>query len=200
MVVRERKVRVHASIPARQADALKALADASGVPLARAVHYAVERLLDVARREGALAVTGGLAPASLPEAAGDSVAEVAEALDLRVPEAEPEPREPVRRNGEPAPAPGVDREGDRTADPLPEQSVATASGQPGVQDGAQPDDCGSGHASGQQPELPAASAGAPGADASECASRVTLVYARNRDRAAAPRGRAGAARRSAAAG
>ena len=174
MVVRERKVRVHASIPARQADALKALADASGVPLARAVHYAVERLLDVARREGALAVTGGLAPASLPEAAGDSVAEVAEALDLRVPEAEPEPREPVRRNGEPAPAPGVDREGDRTADPLPEQSVATASGQPGVQDGAQdgaqPDDCGSGHASGQQPDLTAASAAAPGADAASAPS------------------------------
>lgn len=169
MVLRERKVRVHASIPASQADALKALAAASGVPLARAVHYAVERLLDVARREGALAVTGGLAPASLPETAGDSVAEVAEALDLRVPEAEPEPREPVRRNGEPAPAPGVDREGDRSADPLPEHSVATASGQPGVQDGAQdgpqPDDSGSGHASGQQPELPAASAAAPGADA-----------------------------------
>ena len=164
---------MHASIPASQVDALKALADASGVPLARAVHYAVERLLDVACREGALGVTGGLASASLPESASDSVAEVAEALDLRVPEAEPEPPEPVRRNGEPAPAPGVDRECDRTADPSMEQSVATAGGPPGAQDGAQngaqdtakPDDHRSDHASGQQPELQVASGVAPGAAA-----------------------------------
>ena len=169
MVVRERKVRVHASIPASQADALKALAAASGVPLARAVHYAVERLLDVARREGALALTGGLTPASLSETAGDSVAEVAEALDLRVPEAASEPREVVPRNGELVLAPGVDRESDRTADPPAEQSVGTAGGQPGVQDGAQggardaakPDD----HGSGQEPELMGASGAAPGADA-----------------------------------
>jgi len=103
MVVRERTVRVQASIPAGQADALKALAAASGVPLSRAVHYAVERLLAVAGREGVLALAAGLAPASPPETGGDSVAEVAEALQLRVPEAGPEHREPVRPNGEPAP-------------------------------------------------------------------------------------------------
>ncbi len=103
MVVRERTVRVQASIPASQADALKALAAASGVPLSRAVHYAVERLLAVAGREGVLALTSGLAPASPRETGADSVAEVAEALHLRVPEAEPEHREPVRRNGEPVP-------------------------------------------------------------------------------------------------
>jgi len=164
---------VHASIPASQADALKALAAASGVPLARAVHYAVERLLDVARREGALAVTGGLAPASPLETAGDSVAEVAEALDLRAPEAASEPREVVPRNGEPVVAPGVDRESDRTADPPAEQSAGTAGGQPGVQDGAQggahdPAQLGeheSGPGSGQEPELTAVSGAAPAADA-----------------------------------
>ena len=112
---------MQASIPAGQADALKALAAASGVPLSRAVHYAVERLLAVAGREGVLALTSGLAPASPPETGGDSVAEVAEALHLRVPEAEPEHREPDRRNGEPVP----ERPGEQGA---PGREASRASG------------------------------------------------------------------------
>ncbi len=137
MVVRERTVRVHASIPASQADALKALAAASGVPLARAVHYAVERLLDVARREGALAVTGGLAPTTPGETGGDSVAEVAEALDLRLPGPEPAPGASVRQNGEPVLAAGADRESDQTGEQRAEQPGAQGSEQPGAQAGEQ---------------------------------------------------------------
>ena len=125
MVVRERNVRVYASIPSSQADALKALAAASGVPLARAVHYAVERLLDVARREGALAVTGALAPASRGDTGVDSVSEIAEALDLRAPDAEPEPMESVGHNGEPmleSPAEeGPERQAEQSDDPASDQ-------------------------------------------------------------------------------
>ena len=101
MVVRERRVRVHASIPVSQLDALKALAAASGVPLSRAVHYAVERLLDVAREDGALAVTGALAPAAEAAGGDGAVAEVAEALDLRVPDSAPGSRNPVGNGGGP---------------------------------------------------------------------------------------------------
>jgi len=169
MVVRERRVRVYASIPVSEADALKALAAASGVPVARAVHYAVERLLDVARREGALAVTGGLAPAGLTESGGDSVAQVAEALDLRLPEAHPGPRETVAPNGQPLLASAAAPESDRSAEPPVEQPVALTGGQPvdqdAVQDGVQADDRESDHAGGQEPELPAASGAAPGAGA-----------------------------------
>lgn len=86
MLARERTVRVQAFIPVSQADALKALAERSGVTLARAVHYAVEQLLDVARREGVVSVSGGLAPDAGHDPAAGSVAEVAEALDLRAPE------------------------------------------------------------------------------------------------------------------
>ncbi|MCY4121810.1 MAG: hypothetical protein OXG72_12915 [Acidobacteria bacterium] len=168
MVVRERRVRVYASIPVSEADALKALAAASGVPVARAVHYAVERLLDVARREGALAVTGGLAPASLPESVGDSVAEVAEALDLRFPEAHPGSREPVPPNGERVHVSVVVPERDRAAEPPAEQPVAPVGGQPGDQDAVQErasaDDRESDRASGLEPGVPAASGAAPGAD------------------------------------
>ncbi len=131
MVVRERTVRVHASIPASQADALKALAAASGVPLARAVHYAVERLLDVARREGALAVTGGLAPTTPGETGGDSVAEVAEALDLRLPGPEPAPGASVRQNSEPVHAAGGEQESDQAGEIRAEQLGAQGSEQSG---------------------------------------------------------------------
>ena len=101
MVVKERTVRVQASIPASQADALKALAAASGVPVGRAVHYAVERLLDVARREGSVAVASGLAPERPQESGNGVVAEVAAALDLRVPAPDPEPAHSTGRNGVP---------------------------------------------------------------------------------------------------
>ena len=160
---------MHASIPASQADALKALAAASGVPLARAVHYAVERLLEVARREGALAVAGGLVPAVQGATGGDSVAEVAEALDLRVPDPGQEPSEPARRNGVPAPAPGADGERDRIADPPAEQSLAPESAQPGVQGGAhdpaQPGGSGSDPERVQGTDPAAVSSAAPLADA-----------------------------------
>ena len=169
MVVRERRVRVHASIPASQADALKALADASGVPLARAVHYAVERLLEVARREGALAVAGGLVPAVQGATGGDSVAEVAEALDLRVPDPGQEPSAPAHRNGVPAPGPGADGERDRIADPPAEQFSVPESAQPGVQggahDAAQPGARGSDRESVQGTDPAAASSVAPAGDA-----------------------------------
>lgn len=101
MVVKERRVRVHASIPVSQVDALKALAAASGVSLSRAIHYAVERLLDVAREDGALAVTGALAPAAEVEGRDGAIAEVAEALDLRVPDSAPGSPDPVGGGGEP---------------------------------------------------------------------------------------------------
>ena len=158
MVVRERTVRVHASIPVSQADALKALAAASGVPLARAVHYAVERLLDLARREGALAVTGGLAPGRGPEAAGDSVAEVAEALDLRVPEAAPE-----SRDGVPS-ATGTDPDSDRLADPPVEQPAVYRVAQPGAQDGGREGDHRGDRESARGTDPVAASPAAPCAD------------------------------------
>ena len=154
IVVRERTVRVHASIPASQADALKALAAASGVPLARAVHYAVERLLDVARREGAPAVTVGLAPATPGETGGDSVAEVAEALDLRLPGREPEPGASVQQNGESVLAAGAEQETDRAGEFRAEQPGAQGSEQPGAQAG----------------EQVAAPVPAAPADASECAA------------------------------
>jgi hypothetical protein len=117
MVVKERTVRVQASIPVSQADALKALAAASGVPLARAVQYAVERLLEVAGEDGVLAVTGGLAPAGDVDAGGDSVAEVAAALDLRVPDPELDSRDPVARNGQPTLVSRVAREGEQCGEP-----------------------------------------------------------------------------------
>ncbi len=101
MVVEERRVRVHASIPVSQVDALKALAAASGVSLSRAVHYAVERLLEVARDDGALAVTGALAPAAEAEGRDGAIAEVAEALDLRVPDSPPGSRDPGGDGREP---------------------------------------------------------------------------------------------------
>ena len=129
MVVKERTVRVQASIPVSQGDALKALAAASGVPLARAVQYAVERLLDVARREGALAVTGGLAPPNEVGAGGDSVAEVADALELRVPAPDPGSREAVGRNGEPTLALPVAQEGEQVG----EHRAGQESGQPDEQ-------------------------------------------------------------------
>ncbi len=161
MVTRERTVRVHATIPVSQADALKALAAASGVPLARAVHYAVERLLDVARREGALAVAGGLAPVERGRAGDDSVAEVAAALDLRVPEPDPESRESVVRNGEPVLAPAADRERDRDGDPPAEQVAEHGGAQQGAQDAVQPDDQGSEHRSAQATGPPVVSPAAP---------------------------------------
>lgn len=82
MVVRERTARAQASIPVSQVEALKSLAAASGVPVARALHYAVEQLLEGARRQGGLAVTSGLAPENVSDPAVGSVGEVAEALDL----------------------------------------------------------------------------------------------------------------------
>lgn len=92
---------MHASIPVSQVDALKALAAASGVSVSRAVHYAVERLLEVAREDGALAVTGALAPAAEAQGRDGVVAEVAEALDLRVPDSAPAAGDPVGDGGEP---------------------------------------------------------------------------------------------------
>lgn len=149
MVVRERSVRVYASIPSSQADALKALAAASGVPLARAVHYAVERLLDVAKREGAPAVTGALAPARQGDTGADSVSEIAEALDLRAPDAEPEPPESVGHNGEPV------------LDSPAEEGAERHAEQPDDRGGDQGGDL----ESDQGTDLPAASAAAPSGDA-----------------------------------
>ncbi len=133
MVVRERSVRVYASIPSSQADALKALAAASGVPLARALHYAVECLLDVARREGAPAVTGALAPVRQGDTGADSVFEIAEALDLRAPDAEPgEPvlespaEEGAERHAEQPDDRGSDQGGDSESDQGTDLPIASA--------------------------------------------------------------------------
>ena len=144
MVVRERTVRVQACIPASQGDALKALAAASGVPVSRAVHYAVERLLEVARRDGSVSVTTGLVPASPSETGGDSVAEVAEALDLRVPEPEPERAHSVGRNGVPVLA--LPAEPD--AEPIREQPAEQGAEQPSQRTPEHGTEQGAGHGGG----------------------------------------------------
>ena len=166
MVVRERTVRVQACIPVSQADALKALAAASGVPVSRAVHYAVERLLEVARRDGPLAVTTGLVPASPPDPGGDSVAEVAEALDLRVPEPEPERAHSVGRNGVPVLALPAEPDVEQVREEPAEQGVERTSERApehGTEQGA---GHGVGHAAVSRAEQDADATPYPAADAS----------------------------------
>lgn len=148
---------MQASIPASQADALKALAAASGVPVARAVHYAVERLLDTARREGVLAVSSGLAPERRPEPADGSVAEVAEALDLRMPESGSGRAESVARNGVPLLGPAAEQDGAQPSERGTEQVAERAV--------ERPFECGREYASEHASEGAAASPAERGADA-----------------------------------
>ena len=157
MVVTERNVRVQASIPASQADALKALAAASGVPLSRAVHYAIERLLEVARRDGSVAVASGLAPERPQESGDGAVAEVAAALDLRVPEPDPEPAHPAVRNGAPL--------------------LALPAAQDGEQAREQPAERPREHRTGHGTEYAGASRAEQGADAAPCSTSDAVVGA-----------------------
>ncbi|MYD86683.1 MAG: hypothetical protein F4018_13105 [Acidobacteria bacterium] len=53
------------------------------------------------RDDGALAVTGALAPAAEAEGRDGAIAEVAEALDLRVPDSAPGSRDPGGDAGQP---------------------------------------------------------------------------------------------------
>ena len=163
MVVREPTVRVYATIPAGQADALKALAEASGVPVARAVHYAVERLLDAARKDGAGAVTGALAPAAEPDAGDGAVAEVAQALGLRVPDPEPGVRDPGGGDGQ------FLLEAPREPDGVRPEA------QPALQDRNRETDRGGVPDGGRETDLPAAPAAAPVTAPVDGAERAAAV-------------------------
>ena len=76
----EPRKQVQARVPVSQVAELKALALSSGVPVSRAVHYAIERLLAAAREGGSGALRTGMAEPDSGAPPGDALAVAAGAL------------------------------------------------------------------------------------------------------------------------
>ena len=76
----EKKEQVQSRVPVSQATELKALAAANGVSLSRAVHYAIECLLEAARAADPAVLRSGMVERDDGAPSGDALAQVAGAL------------------------------------------------------------------------------------------------------------------------